>query len=59
MYYPKIDPSSIDLSKALEMTLWSDHGWDRREPKRLTYKSNYFPKVIDFEELESKKGGKK
>ena len=51
----EIDPSSIDLDKALEMTMWSDHGWDKREPKRLTYKSNYFPKVIDFEELEKVK----
>lgn len=51
MNYPKIDPSAIDLDMALEMTLWSDHEWVKREPKRLTYKSNYFPKVIDFEEL--------
>ena len=51
MNYPKIDPLSIDMDKALEMTMWSDWSGRGGEPKRLTYKSNHFPKVIDFSEL--------
>jgi len=47
MNHLKIDPLTIDLKKALEMTLWNDYDADRR----LTYKSNHFPKVIDFDDI--------
>lgn len=45
-----VDPKSIDLSKALDMTMW--HDWRLiRQPKKLSYKSDYYPAVIDFKEL--------
>lgn len=42
---PKLDPSTIDLDMALEMT----HG-HFTEP--LSYKTNRLPHIIDFDELE-------
>jgi len=41
-----VDAASIDLKKALELTHY--YNFD----DGLTYKSDYFPEVIDFDELE-------
>lgn len=48
MSMKRIDPSTIDLKMAIEMT-----SGEFTEP--LSYKSNFFPEMIDFDELEKVK----
>lgn len=50
MIFQKLDPSAIDLKMAVDMS-GHDLSWIDGD-KGLSISSNYFPEIIDFDELE-------